>query len=96
MIQDFFNTIYATGSDFTNSFRLLSSLKLPPLNDKLNIDSAISDYLKLIIQQCCPFEEYKQSLKPKFPPEYIFILLHKILLFYLKLFLKVHLKNWRK
>ncbi len=69
MIQDLFDTMYKTGSDFTNSFRLLSSLNS---SDKNNMENEILDYLKLIIPQCCPFEEYKQSLKPKFPKEYIY------------------------
>lgn len=59
--------MYETGSDFTNSFRKLSELQT---NGRENIDKDISDYLQIILQECCPCNEFKQNLRPKFPLEY--------------------------
>jgi len=60
--------MHETGTDFTNSFRKLSELKT---NGRDNIDQDISSYLKIILQECCPLNEFKQNLKPKFPLELV-------------------------
>ena len=65
-------TLYETGSDFTNSFRKLSELKT---SGRENIDQDISSYLKIILLECSSLNEFKQNLKPKFPLEFVYLLI---------------------
>ena len=66
LFQDFMSVMYETRSDFTNSFRKLSELKL---SGKDNIEADISAYLRIILSECCSIRELKDFLKPKFPKE---------------------------
>lgn len=66
MIEDFFNTMYETGADFTNSFRKLSLINA---KDKNNIDKDINDFLKIITEECSCVDEFREIFKPKFPVE---------------------------
>lgn len=65
LIEHFMSTMYETGADFTNSFRHLSLLSV----NKDNFENDISDFLKIIIQECSLLNEYREIFKPKFPEE---------------------------
>lgn len=66
LFQEFFDVMFQTGADFTNSFRKLAQLKL---NGPDRIDEDIKDYLSLIESDCCPVDEFKAFNRPRMNKE---------------------------
>ncbi|XP_018432249.1 PREDICTED: selenoprotein O isoform X2 [Nanorana parkeri] len=67
LISDLMDTMYLTGSDFTNTFRVLSKFS--------GHASDIDDFLSTITQQCATLEELKVFYKPKMDPRQLSVLL---------------------
>ncbi|KAE8616053.1 hypothetical protein XENTR_v10008705 [Xenopus tropicalis] len=67
LVSDLLETMNITGSDFTNTFRVLS---------KFSGDEAeIQDFLNIIIEQCASVEELKLVFKPKMDPRQLSMML---------------------
>lgn len=56
LVAQFLNTMHMTGADFTNSFRMLSLIRLPNTDQ---FDQSIDLFLSSILEQCCDAEEWK-------------------------------------
>lgn len=67
LISDFLDTMNLTGSDFTNTFRVLSKFS----GNAGDIDG----FLNIIIEQCAGMEELKVAFKPKMDPRQLQMLL---------------------
>jgi hypothetical protein len=66
LIEDFLNVLYETHSDFTNSFRRLSELKLTGVD---SIQKDIEDFIPIILEECSTIQELKSLFKPKIAKE---------------------------
>lgn len=77
LIETLMETMSVTGSDFTNSFRKLSSLNLTG-NDRINEDKDIDEFLQIILNECNSIEEKKDAIKPHFKPETLSRLLEAV------------------
>ncbi|OQV22044.1 Selenoprotein O [Hypsibius exemplaris] len=66
LFEDFLDTMYQTGADFTNSFRCLSRFQ-----SEFDLDS-VCDYL---LEQCCSAREYKAAFRPQMDPSKLQMLL---------------------
>ncbi|XP_056429717.1 protein adenylyltransferase SelO, mitochondrial isoform X2 [Hyla sarda] len=60
LISEFLDSMNHTGSDFTNTFRILSKFS--------GKDDDIDGFLDLIIEQCASMEELKVAFKPRMNP----------------------------
>lgn len=67
LISDFLDTMNLTGSDFTNTFRVLSKFS----GNAGDIDG----FLNIIIEQCSSMEELKVAFKPKMDPRQLTMML---------------------
>lgn len=67
LISDLLDTMNLTGSDFTNTFRVLSKFS--------GCSSDIDDFLSSITEQCATLEELKVVYKPKMDPRQLSVLL---------------------
>ncbi|OCT89072.1 hypothetical protein XELAEV_18017693mg [Xenopus laevis] len=67
LVSDLLETMNITGSDFTNSFRVLS---------KFSGDEAdIQDFLNIMVEQCASVEELKVVFRPKMDPRQLSMML---------------------
>ena len=64
-MEEFFNTMEATGADFTNCFRCLSRFPLPSVPGFSDKREEVIDYL---LTQCSTVEEMKKAYKPRMDP----------------------------
>ncbi|KAM5171107.1 protein adenylyltransferase SelO, mitochondrial [Mantella aurantiaca] len=67
LIADLLDTMNVTGSDFTNTFRVLSKFS--------GCSSDIGAFLSTIAEQCATMEELKVVYKPKMDPRQLSVLL---------------------
>lgn len=67
LISDLLDTMNLTGSDFTNTFRILSKFS--------GCSSDIDDFLSSVTEQCATLEELKVVYKPKMDPRQLSVLL---------------------
>ncbi|KAM3925321.1 protein adenylyltransferase SelO, mitochondrial [Leptodactylus fuscus] len=67
LISDLLDTMNLTGSDFTNTFRVLSKFS----GNAGDIDG----FLNIIIEQCASMEELKVGFKPKMDPRQLTMML---------------------
>ncbi|MEE6481110.1 hypothetical protein FKM82_012755 [Ascaphus truei] len=67
LVADFLETMHLTGSDFTNTFRVLS--KFSGKSDD------IEDFLETIVEQCASMEELKVASRPKMDPRQLSMML---------------------
>ncbi|CAF0971086.1 unnamed protein product, partial [Brachionus calyciflorus] len=64
LFNEFFETMYETGADFTNSFRKLSLFDITD-----NKDEDIKKFMSIILEQCASVDEIRGFFKPKMPKE---------------------------
>jgi hypothetical protein len=62
-IDDLFETMQATGADFTNVFRLLANV--PARSD--DFDSQRSGIVEQLVDNCCSVEHLKKAHEPQVP-----------------------------
>ncbi|KAG9490110.1 hypothetical protein GDO78_005805 [Eleutherodactylus coqui] len=67
LISDLLDTMNQTGSDFTNTFRVLSRFS----GNAADIDG----FLSIILEQCASVEELKVAFKPKMDPRQLTMML---------------------
>ncbi|KAM4037787.1 protein adenylyltransferase SelO, mitochondrial [Anomaloglossus baeobatrachus] len=67
LISDFLDTMNITGSDFTNTFRVLSKFS----GSAVDVDGFLSN----ITEQCASMEELKVAFKPKMDPRQLTMML---------------------
>lgn len=62
LVKDLMSTMEETNADFTNTFRALSAMCLPGMNE---FDSSKAEVLQKILQACFNLEELKTTYKPR-------------------------------
>ncbi|XP_065838559.1 protein adenylyltransferase SelO, mitochondrial-like [Oscarella lobularis] len=72
LIDSLFETMHATGADFTNTFRCLSRLKLPGTSKE---EEAQADVLTYLLSQCSSPQEMLASEKSMMDPRQLHMLL---------------------
>jgi hypothetical protein len=65
LVEDFLQTMFDTGADFTNSFRHLHEFQTK--------DEDTNKLVEILLTFCCGLDELKEFNKPKYPKEYILI-----------------------
>ena len=66
LVSEFLETLYKTGSDFTNSFRILAKIPYPGNPD---FESKFEDVKEFLVQNSCTVEDMKKSFAPKMDPK---------------------------
>ncbi|KAG8439859.1 hypothetical protein GDO86_005869 [Hymenochirus boettgeri] len=67
LVSDLFKTMNITGSDFTNTFRVLSKFS--------GHQEKVDDFVEILVQQCASIEELKVAFKPRMDPRQLSVML---------------------